>query len=125
MASPIARRLRASLTDAELRLWSRLRRRQLDEFRFRRQHPIGRYVVDFFCPEAKLIIEVDGGQHAEESSVRADWLRDRGYRLLRFWNNDVLGNTDGVVEEILRALRAEPPHPGTLARSRPPPQGGR
>jgi very-short-patch-repair endonuclease len=126
MASPTARRLRASLTEAETRLWSRLRRKQLDGFRFRRQQPIGRYVVDFFCPEAKLIIEVDGGQHADESPTRETWLSGRGYRVLRFWNNDVLANTDGVLEEILRVLRAAaPPHPGTLTRSRPPPQGGR
>jgi very-short-patch-repair endonuclease len=64
MASPAARKLRANPTDAEIRLWSRLRRRQLEGYRFRRQQPIGRYVVDFFCPEAKLIIEVDGSQHA-------------------------------------------------------------
>lgn len=125
MASPIARRLRAAATDAELRLWSHLRRKQAAGFRFRRQHPLGRYVVDFFCPEAKLIIEVDGGQHAEESATRETWLRSRGYRVLCFWNNDVLGNTEGVVEEIFRALRAATPHPVALARHRPAPQGGR
>ena len=69
MASALARRLRASPTDAEIRLWSRLRHKQLAGFRFRRQHPLGNYVVDFFCAEAKLIIEVDGGQHAEESDT--------------------------------------------------------
>ena len=109
MASPLARKLRATPTDAELRLWSQLRRKQLDGFRFRRQHPLGHYVVDFFCAEAKLIIEVDGGQHAEESATRENWLKARGYRVMRFWNNDVLGNTDGVVETILAALRADPP----------------
>ncbi|MGH7000341.1 MAG: endonuclease domain-containing protein [Stellaceae bacterium] len=67
MASPVARKLRQTPTDAELRLWSHLRRKQLDGIRFRRQQPIGRYVVDFFCPEAHLIIEVDGGQHAEDT----------------------------------------------------------
>jgi len=124
MASPIARKLRIMPTDAELRLWSRLRRKQLEGFRFRRQQPLGRYVVDFFCPAAKLIVEVDGGQHATESRAREDWLRSRGYRVLRFWNNDVLGNTEGVVDEILRALRSVTPHPVALARHRPPPQGG-
>jgi very-short-patch-repair endonuclease len=109
MASPLARRLRAMPTDAELRLWSRLRRKQLAGFRFRRQHPLGNYVVDFFCAEAQLIIEVDGGQHADESSARENWLKARGYRVVRFWNNDVLANTDGVVERILAALRADPP----------------
>jgi very-short-patch-repair endonuclease len=109
MASPLARKLRATQTDAELRLWSRLRRKQLDGSRFRRQHPLGNYVVDFFCAEAKLIIEADGGQHAEESATRANWLEARGYRVIRFWNNDVLGNSDGVVQTILEALRADPP----------------
>ena len=106
MASPLARKLRSTPTDAEMRLWSRLRRHQIDGFRFRRQQPIGRYVVDFFCPEAKLIVEVDGGQHAGESDVRTRWLTGRGYRIIRFWNNDVLRNTDGVVEKIRAVLRA-------------------
>lgn len=103
-----------------MRLWARLRRQQIDGFRFRRQQPIGRYVVDFFCPEAKLIVEVDGGQHAGESDARTRWLAGRGYRVIRFWNNDVLRNTDGVVEKIRAVLRAAAtPHPD------PPPQGGR
>ncbi len=106
MASPLARRLRLTPTDAEIRLWSRLRRKQLDGFRFRRQHPLGPYVVDFFCPEAKLIIEVDGGQHADESDMRTRWLEARDYRVIRFWNNDVLANTEGVLLTILNALRA-------------------
>ncbi len=106
MASPLARRLRATPTDAELRLWSLLRRGELGGFRFRRQHPMGRYVVDFFCAEAKLIIEIDGGQHDGEDTARQNWLEARGYRVVRFWNNEVLGNTDGVLERILEALRA-------------------
>src|SRR5579863_525367 len=99
MAATIARKLRANSTDAEMRLWSRLRRKQLDGFRFRRQQPLGNYVVDFFCPEAKLIVEVDGGQHAESASddVRTRWLEARGDRIVRFWNNDVLANTEGVL----------------------------
>ncbi|MDB5407035.1 MAG: endonuclease protein [Rhodospirillales bacterium] len=109
MASLIARRLRRTPTDAEMRLWWRLRHKQLGGFRFRRQHPLGRYVVDFFCAEARLIVEVDGGQHADESDTRARWIEAQGYRLIRFWNNDVLGNTEGVLLEILRALRAGPP----------------
>jgi very-short-patch-repair endonuclease len=68
---PLARRLRLTPTDAEIRLWSRLRRKQLEGFRFRRQHPLGPYVVDFFCAEAKLIVEVDGGQHADDNDTRA------------------------------------------------------
>src|SRR5579862_8093971 len=105
MASPLARKLRATQTDAELRLWSRLRRKQLAGFRFRRQHPLGNYVVDFFCAEAKLIIEIDGGQHAEESPTRERWLKARGYRVIRFWNNDVLANTEGVLLKIKEALQ--------------------
>lgn len=89
-----------------MRLWSRLRRQQIDGFRFRRQQPMGRYVVDFFCPEAKLIIEVDGGQHVTDSSARTRWLEGRGYRVIRFWNNDVLQNTDGVVTRIREMLHA-------------------
>ena len=120
MASPLARKLRSTPTDAEMRLWSRLRRQQIDGFRFRRQQPMGRYVVDFFCPETKLIIEVDGGQHVTDSSARTRWLEGRGYRVIRFWNNDVLQNTDGVVARIRDALHAA----GTPLPD-PPPQGGR
>ncbi len=108
MSSSHARTLRLTPTDAEIRLWSRLRRKQLDGFRFRRQQPIGPYVVDFFCPTAKLVIEVDGGQHAvrvDQDEGRSRWLGDRGFRVLRFWNNDVLANTDGVIWAIREALR--------------------
>src|SRR5579863_1920574 len=114
MAATIARKLRANSTDAEMRLWSRLRRKQLDGFRFRRQQPLGNYVVDFFCPEAKLIVEVDGGQHADESPARADWLAGRGYRVVRFWNNDVLANTDGVLLTIRDALHTPAGTPPSL-----------
>ena len=96
-------------TDAEIRLWSRLRRKQLDGFRFRRQQPIGPYIVDFFCPAAKLVIEVDGGQHAQrenEDTSRTCWLEEHGYRVVRFWNNEVLANTDSVTWAILETLRA-------------------
>jgi very-short-patch-repair endonuclease len=122
MASLRARDLRKSSTDAERRLWSRLRQKQLDGFRFRRQQPIGPYIVDFFCPEASLIIEVDGGQHTStetEDEARTRWLAARGYRVMRLWNNDVLGNTDGVLLTIRDSLRGLTPHPN------PPPQGGR
>jgi len=111
MASTAARRLRKTPTDAEVCLWRRLRRKQIDGFRFRRQQPIGRYVVDFFCPEASLIVEVGGGQHAAaaaEDSVRIDWLQRRGSRVLRFWNNEVLGNTEGVLMTIREALYQPP-----------------
>ena len=106
MASPLARNLRRTPTDAEIRLWSRLRRKQLAGFRFRRQHPLGPYVVDFFCAAAKLIVEVDGRQHANDGDARTRWLEARGYRVIRFWNNEVLANTEGVLSTILGTLRA-------------------
>ena len=112
MSLPLARRLRSRPTDAEIRLWSRLWRKQLDGFRFRRQHPMGPYVVDFFGPEANLVIEVDGGQHSDQAAkddIRTNWIEARGYRIIRFWNNDVLANTEGVLRMILDALRAGPP----------------
>jgi very-short-patch-repair endonuclease len=109
MASLLARRLRRTPTDAEMRLWWHLRYKQLAGFRFRRQHPLGPYVVDFFCAEARLVIEADGGQHADDGETRTRWIEAQGYRVIRFWNNDVLGNTEGVLLEILAALRAGPP----------------
>jgi very-short-patch-repair endonuclease len=114
VSTPIARRLRKNSTDAETRLWSRLRRKQLDGFRFRRQVSLGPYVADFVCFEARLIVEADGGQHAERAAdaARTAWLERRGYRVLRFWNNDILGNTDGVIQSIRSALAQHPPpHP--------------
>ena len=109
-----ARRLRRNSTDAETKLWNRLRSRAIDGCKFVRQEPIGPYVVDFVCRERRLVIEVDGGQHATDKrdAVRDRWLRDRRYRVLRFWNNEVIGNIDGVLELISQALQAEmPPHP--------------
>ncbi len=108
MPSALARKLRLTPTNAEIRLWARLRRKQLKGFRFRRQYPMGPYVVDFFCADANLIIEVDGGQHADSANdeTRTRWLEARGYRVIPFWNNDVLANTEGVLLAILQALRA-------------------
>jgi very-short-patch-repair endonuclease len=102
-----ARRLRHDATDAERRLWYRLRARQIDGAKFVRQEPIGPFVADFVCREQHLVIEVDGGQHATDprDAVRDRWLREHGYRVLRFWNNDVLRNTEGVLEAIAEALR--------------------
>src|SRR5690242_13265404 len=87
-----ARRLRRDATDAERRLWYRLRARQIDGAKFVRQEPIGPYVADFVCREQRLVVELDGGQHATDKrdAMRDDWLRQHGYRVLRFWNNDVL-----------------------------------
>jgi len=120
MASETARRLRAEMTDAERKLWSLLRRKQLQGFRFRRQIPIGPYIADFACMAQHLIVELDGGQHAERvhyDEGRTTWLAGVGYRVLRFWNGEVFTNTDGVVETIRLAL-LDPPHPlqGTFAK---------
>ncbi len=102
-----ARRLRKRMTDAEWALWNMLRDTQC-EFKFRRQHPIEPYVVDFYCAERKLIIEADGGQHGEANDkVRDETLKKMGYRILRFWNNDILTNRDGVWAVIARALNGE------------------
>ncbi len=102
-----ARALRKNLTDAEKRLWQKLKRRQIGTAKFRRQQPIGDYIIDFACLERRLIVELDGGQHATQVAYddqRTAWLESRGYRVLRFWNNDVLANTDGVVQKILIAI---------------------
>ena len=110
MASRNARELRVNQTDAETRLWLLLRGRRLADAKFRRQTPIGPYIVDFLCFEARLIVELDGGQHAVNLAAddeRTAWLEGQGFRVLRFWNNDVLDNTEGVVERILMALGGE------------------
>ena len=106
-----SRELRQNATPAERRLWARLRARQVTGVRFNRQFPIGPFICDFVSRGANLIIEVDGGQHeanAEADRRRAAYLKSEGYRVIRFWNNDVLENTDGVVEVIERVLRDRP-----------------
>jgi len=106
----LARELRDGQTDAEKALWMRLRNRQLEDVKFRRQQPIGSYVVDFVSFDSKLIVEIDGGQHNEGKTKERDeertaWLKERGYRIVRFWNNDVLTNMEGVMESMREALR--------------------
>ena len=106
-----ARQLRKNATDAERLLWRQLRLWQIDGFKFRRQQPLGNYIVDFVSLEKRLIIEVDGGQHAEDVNYDTDrdaWLRNQGFVILRFWNNDVLKNIDGVVEVIAKNLQKPP-----------------
>jgi very-short-patch-repair endonuclease len=107
-----ARELRRIPTEAEKALWKALRRDQLG-VSFRRQHPIGHYVLDFYCPSAGLAIEVDGGQHAaghqkEVDHRRDQWLLANGVRMLRFWNNEVLSNLQGVLQTILTDLKKTP-----------------
>ncbi len=99
--------LRKGMTDAEGRLWSRLRGRQVYGFKFRRQMPIEGFIADFACVEAKLIVELDGGQHvaaAEKDRRRTQIISGAGYLVLRFWNEEVLSNTDGVVDDIAATL---------------------
>jgi len=102
-----ARTLRHDATDAERRRWAVLRHRHLQDHKFRRQHPIGRFVVDFACTKHHLVIEADGGQHDQSSAdmQRTACLESQGWRVMRFWNNDILTNTEGVLTRILEALR--------------------
>ncbi len=107
-----ARTLRNNMTDAERFLWQQLRRKQMNGYKFRRQFPLGKYIVDFVCLEARLVIELDGGQHAEQGTYdakRDEWLNEQGFRVLRFWNDEVFRKTDGVFELILVALEGTPP----------------
>jgi very-short-patch-repair endonuclease len=103
--------MRHEITEAERRLWSHLRDHQLDGWPFRRQHPIPPYIADFACIEARMIVEIDGGQHAESrrDERRDRMLSDDGWQVLRFWNNDVLSNTEGVLTAITTALRSRTP----------------
>lgn len=105
-----ARALRRRMTEAERRIWYFLRSRHLVGFKFRRQHPIGPYDVDFACLAHKLVIELDGSQHATDpNDLRRDaFLHRNGYRVLRFWNNEALSHTAAVCESILRAALATP-----------------
>ena len=102
-----ARLLRKNQTDAEAALWRKLRGRGLEGYKFRRQVPVGPYVADFLCKEAMLIVEIDGGQHAEQveyDRFREDFLKTHGYQVVRFWNNEVLNNLDGVLETLTLTL---------------------
>jgi very-short-patch-repair endonuclease len=119
-----ARSLRQQMSEAERRLWYLLRRKQLEGFRFRRQEPIGHYITDFACLKERLVIEVDGGSHVDSQAydtTRTAWLEAKGFRVLRFWNNDALGNQEAVIEQILEALKCR--QRGPLPN--PPPERGR
>lgn len=102
----LQRKLRTRMTDAENHLWRHLRGRQIAGCKFRRQHPYMDYVLDFVCLEMRLVVEVDGGQHAnsDQDSIRDQRLNEAGFRVLRFWNNQVLQEIDSVTEVIRRAL---------------------
>ena len=112
-----AKELRKQSTDAEELLWSLLRLKQLDGFKFRRQQPIDHFIVNFVCFETRIVIEVDGGQHLtdkDSDTKRGNYLNKQGFRILRFWNHEVLSNVDGVLEVI----RASCLHPLPLPPSR-------
>lgn len=105
---PFARRLRCETSDAERALWLRLRDRRLGGLKFRRQTPIGPYIVDFVCLERELVVEIDGGQHMAtaqraKDEERTRWLETQGFMVLRFWNDEVLNQMEAVLERILRA----------------------
>jgi very-short-patch-repair endonuclease len=118
MLLDFARTMRAKPTDAEHRLWQHLRAGRLPNFKFRRQQPLGNFIVDFVCLEARVIVELDGGQHNGSASdvKRDEWLRAQGFVVLRFWNNEVFENLEGVVERILVQLQQPHPSPQPLSR---------
>ena len=105
------------MTDAERSMWSQLRSRRLGGFKFRRQWTIGCYVVDFCCIERRLVVEIDGGQHsAKRDDYRTNKLNELGYAIVRYWNNDVLANLDGVLAHLLQELENHP-HPIPLPQA--------
>jgi len=115
--SPHAAALRRNATDAERALWFELRGRRLQGCKFKRQWTLGPYIVDFCCLEARLVVEADGGQYGDEADAhRTAWLQKEGFRVVRFWNNDVLTNMDGVLETIVATLKVDP-HPGPLPQA--------
>jgi crossover junction endodeoxyribonuclease RuvC len=119
-----ARSLRSErATEVEKLLWRHLRAGQLGGAKFRRQHPFGAFILDFVSLEARLVVELDGGQHADETQAaydgrRTKYLEDEGFVVLRFWNNDVTENVMGVLETILTTLTSRPSPPGPLSRKR-------
>ena len=117
----VARKLRSQMTEAERKLWFALRGRRFQSFKFRRQVPIGPYVADFLSFESRLVLEVDGGQHAESGRdlIRDQWLAKNDFRVVRFWNNDVFSNLEGVLT-VLAAELGSTPHPTSRLRSTSP-----
>ena len=131
----IAKALRHRMTDSERQLWTQLRAHRMKPWKFKRQQPIGPYIVDFVCFQANLVIEVDGGQHQDNMAdlARDAWLEGQGFRVLRFWNNEVLKEMPAVLEKIMEILHPSATAPGVALppasmRSSPPaplPQGER
>ena len=111
--TPIAKVLRHLMTDTERLLWTQLRAHRMTPWKFKRQQPLGPYIVDFVCFQAHLIIEVDGGQHQDSAAdqARDAWLEEQGFRVLRFWNNEVLVQMPAVLEKIIEVLSPSPPAP--------------
>ena len=112
-----ARKLRKTQTDAERRLWWLLRNRSVAGCKFRRQHPVGPYICDFVCIDHQLVIEVDGGQHAiqiEKDEARTIYLESKGFTVIRFWNHEVLTETEAVLERIFNQVSSDSPHPVPL-----------
>lgn len=106
----VRRTLRKNQTDAERKLWQHLRNKQIDDLKFFRQYSVGRYILDFYCPKIRLAIELDGGQHDEpenqiQDNIRTASLNQQGIKVIRFWNNDVMGNMEGVIEKILEVAK--------------------
>jgi very-short-patch-repair endonuclease len=124
-----ARNLRGNMTDAERHLWQALRRDQLNGLSFRRQHPVGPYTLDFYCPRLRLAVEVDGGQHAElrkeADDRRTQWLAEKGVTVVRYWNNDVLSNMAGVLSDLLALTERLAPAATTPSPTLPLSGGGR
>jgi len=112
----LARLLRRKATSAESHFWKHVRNRQLEGAKFRRQWPVGKFIVDFRCSELRLVVEIDGGQHQGNCAdvVRTLELERSGYRVVRFWNNEILANIEGVIEELRRLLPKEPLTPNPL-----------
>ncbi len=109
----LARNLRKTMTASEQQLWERLRKRQLDGYRFRRQTPLGRYIVDFVCLEARLVIELDGSHHHEQQDYDRErdlWMQAQQFQVLRFWNHEITHYQDRVLQQILLALHQQSPH---------------
>lgn len=116
-----ARRLRKNMTEAEQRLWRHLRQKQLEGFKFRRQCPIGPYIVDFVCLEAMLVVEIDDGHHSYQTQADAecaDWLSGQGYRVFRFWNHEVLQQTENILQAILGNATQTPSKPSATGGQR-------